>query len=406
MQDTTPAMYDEIMYGDIFSVFNLKNYKTSLQKKKFLETEEGQYYSEQLKKLKTSLKGNNQCGLIEWRIREFTYDLNLGGFLIPIGKNYSNGQFGYGWSWDETDQGKGMFHGIYCNNINENLVIEKVDGRKYEDTKSYYLLWKCDENLALEIEKNGAIIWYQFSIVGIRANTFDIYSKQEPSGFLGRGSYYEIDDGFIKTWNYEDLWRHYSYTYKNQLTVRDLKITLVNPETYKNYGVNYFSGKNDLSPASSKITESVSEVSRGGRTFVTMIKSGTKNSSNTLSGTYMLSRMTDDGMTVSKNGTSITINSLTITKKGSTYAATMYGLDVTAEAGGSEALGDTFGDIYYEILNLSCNFKDRTVTLTIPGEGIHTGTYTVNGNTALVTMDGDTMLATTSDGWRTFSIRF
>ena len=47
MQDMTPEMYDKIMNGDIFSIFNLTDYTTSLQKKKFLESAEGQYYSEQ-----------------------------------------------------------------------------------------------------------------------------------------------------------------------------------------------------------------------------------------------------------------------------------------------------------------------------------------------------------------------
>lgn len=261
MQDTNPEMYKEIINGDIFSVFNLTDYTTSLQKKKFLESEEGLYYSRQLKKLRKSLEENNLCGLVDvnsngkWRIRELTYDLNLGGFLIPIGTNYSSGHSNFWtdseWGWDASDQAKGMFNGIYCSNLNQKLVVEKVDAtwpkyeeyEDYEPRKSYYLLWKCDENLALEIEKNGAIIWYQFSMTGNRSNSFNIYSRLEPSGW---GNFKIIPEYsiIVESWyGNDECWESYTLTYYSQLTVHDLKIALVNPITYKTYGINDFSIK-------------------------------------------------------------------------------------------------------------------------------------------------------------------
>ena len=202
-------------------------------------------------------ENDNQCGLIDansngrWITGKYIYDLNLGGFLIPIGTNYSSGHSSIWtdrkWGWDKTDQAKGMFHGMYCSNLNQKLVVEKVvanwpkdeEYKDYEPRKAYYLLWKCDENLALEIEKNGAIIWYQFSVTGKRSNSFNIYSEFEPSAwsdFKAIPNYGIIVEG----WDYDHWWYNFTLTYYNQLTVHDLKISLVNPITYKTYGSNYF----------------------------------------------------------------------------------------------------------------------------------------------------------------------
>ena len=134
---------------------------------------------------------------------------------------------------------------------------------------------------------------------------------------------------------------------------------------------------------------------------------GCKNEPDTLSGTYKLSSMNEAGMTVSKSGSSITTTSagvsVVITKSGTTYTATANGQDVTEAMGGSDALGEQYEEMA-AMFEASITFNNGTATATMPGEGSQSGTYTVDGDTAVITLDGDSATAVTTDGWNTFTV--
>ncbi len=276
MQDITPDVYDTIMKGDVFSLFDITGYTTELQKKKFLQSEEGQFYTDQLDALKEALADGEMAGYIDrdsngrYKVTEFVYDLDLGGFLIPIGSNYSSGHSYYSWltdsrttwGWDETDMAKGMFFGMYCPNLNEEEIVEKVAGTwskngewaDHEPRKNYFYLCDCNEDLALEIERTGAILWYRFNLEGYKTQSFDVYSKGLPEDTYSydsdEGIYYEnvVKEYFDKSYrvskwytiehDYSDdeTWYYGTLTDKNVFTVYNLEIILVNPETYQNYG--------------------------------------------------------------------------------------------------------------------------------------------------------------------------
>lgn len=134
---------------------------------------------------------------------------------------------------------------------------------------------------------------------------------------------------------------------------------------------------------------------------------GCKNEPDTLSGTYKLSSMNEAGMTVSKSGSSITTTtagvSVVITKTGTSYTATANGEDLTEDMGGSDALGEQYEEMA-AMFEASITFNNGTATATMPGEGSQSGTYTVDGDTAVITLDGDSATAVTTDGWNTFTV--
>ncbi|MCQ2612936.1 MAG: hypothetical protein MJ183_04960 [Treponemataceae bacterium] len=274
MQDITPDVYDTIMKGDVFSLFDITGYTTELQKKKFLQSEEGQFYTDQLDALKEALADGEMAGYIDrdsngrYKVTEFVYDLDLGGFLIPIGSNYSSGHSSWSWwdderttwGWDETDMAKGMFFGMYCPNLNEEEIVEKVAGTwpkngewaDHEPIKNYFYLCECEEDLALEIERTGAILWYRFNLAGYKTQSFDIYSNGVPKktySYYSSDSRYAVeakkyDKSYRVTGEYtiehdysdDETWYYGTLTDKNVFTVYNLEIILVNPETYKSYG--------------------------------------------------------------------------------------------------------------------------------------------------------------------------
>ena len=134
---------------------------------------------------------------------------------------------------------------------------------------------------------------------------------------------------------------------------------------------------------------------------------GCKNEPDTLSGTYKLSSMNEAGMTVSKSGSSITTTSagvsVVITKTGTSYTATSNGEDLTEAMGGSDALGEQYEEMA-AMFEMSLTFNNGTVTATMPGEGTQSGTYTVDGDTAVITISGEPGTAVTTDGWNTFTV--
>ncbi len=127
--------------------------------------------------------------------------------------------------------------------------------------------------------------------------------------------------------------------------------------------------------------------------------------SDPLSGnSYKPTRMESEGTVVTSNGSTISIttsgSTVTITRSGSTYTATCEGVDVTS------TLGQTYLETMYDEMSpmfaMSISFNNGVISATIPGEGTQTGTYTVNGNAAIVTTDGESGTITTSDNWQTF----
>ena len=129
--------------------------------------------------------------------------------------------------------------------------------------------------------------------------------------------------------------------------------------------------------------------------------------SNPLSGhTYKATSMTNDGITVSMSGTTITRASprvtIVIIKSGSSYTATRNGTNVTEE----EELSFLSEMYEYESqrLNMTLTFNNGAFTASSPDTGLQTGTYTIDRNTATLEAEEDRASVTTTDSWGTFTM--
>lgn len=132
-----------IVNGDMFRVFSkeLGDYKTELQQKKFLATEEAKTYQKKIAELKNIIQNQDITTVYQLRKAQFSdYDVKNGGFWVTLGDSYNDGD-----------------------NISLNsFLCDKVKIYKKESSITYYQIFiPVNETIADKMEENRNLVLKQ-----------------------------------------------------------------------------------------------------------------------------------------------------------------------------------------------------------------------------------------------------
>ena len=136
--------------------------------------------------------------------------------------------------------------------------------------------------------------------------------------------------------------------------------------------------------------------------------SGENLSADPLSGhTYGIKYMSQSGITISRQGTTIVIvdsnGTEEISKVDSTYKSVKNGTDITSTY--QPGVLETKYTNFYKQLDTKVSFDKGTSTTQNPESGEpKTGTYTINENTVVMNDGTNSLSFTTDDDWKTFTM--